>query len=141
MNTFMVPAGEYLQLCNMTDRTINDLYFTYGDYSITKARKIEANARENFMIATANLPKDYDLVFYFKDDVERKMIFKEAVKKMTKDNMWSYFFGKIIEKEGMLVIEEDPEGKDLYFSSQQWFKWILSCDIQNWVVQLFLIWW
>ena len=31
MNTFMVPAGEYLQLCNMTDRTINDLYFTY-DY-------------------------------------------------------------------------------------------------------------
>ena len=98
MNTFMVPAGEYLQLCNMTDRTINDLYFTYGDYSI---------------------PKDYDLVFYFKDDVERKMIFKEAVKKMTKDNMWSYFFGKIIEKEGMLVIEEDPEGKDLYFSSQQ----------------------
>ena len=49
----------------------------------------------------------------------RKMIFKEAVKKMTKDNMWSYFFGKIIEKEGMLVIEEDPEGKDLYFSSQQ----------------------
>lgn len=119
MNTFMVPAGEYLQLRNMTDRTIKDLYFTYGDYPITKARKIEANARENFMIATANLPKDYDLIFYFKDDIERKMVFKEAVKKMTKDNMWSYFFGKIIEKEGKLVIEEDPEGKDLYFSSKQ----------------------
>lgn len=118
MNMFMVPAGEYLQLRNLTDKTIKDLYFTYGDYPITKARKINAHAKENFMIVTANLQKDYDLVFYFKDDENRKMIFKDAVKKMTKENMWSYFFGKIIEEDGQLTIVEDPEGKDAYFSAQ-----------------------
>lgn len=118
MNTFMVPAGEYLQLRNMTDKAIKDLYFTYGDYPITKTRKINAHSKENFMIVTTNLKTDHDLVFYFKDDEDRKMIFKGAVKKMTKDNMWSYFFGKIVEEDGLLVIQEDPEGKDAYFSDK-----------------------
>lgn len=118
MNTFMVPAGEYLQIRNTTDNVIKNLYFTYGDYPITKVRKINANAKENFMIATANLKNDYDLVFYFKDDEERTMVFEGAVKKMSKDKMWSYFFGKIIEENGKLIIKEDPEGKELYFSGE-----------------------
>lgn len=116
MNTFMVPAGEYLQIRNMTEKTINHLYFTYGDYPITKTRKIHANAKENFMIVTSNLKQDYDLVFYFEGDEDRKMVFEGAVKKMSKDQMWTYFFGKIIEEDGKFVITEDPEGKEEYFS-------------------------
>lgn len=118
MNVAMVPAGEYLQIRNLTEHTITDLYFTYGDYPITKVRKMNAHAKETFMIVTANLTRDYDLEFYFKGEEERKMVFKDAVKKMSKDQMWSYFFGKIVEEDGQLLLVEDPEGKEAYFSGE-----------------------
>lgn len=46
------------------------------------------------------------------------MVFKDAVKKMSKDQMWTYFFGKIVEEDGQLLLVEDPEGKDAYFSGE-----------------------
>ena len=115
----MVPAGEYLQLSNFTDHIIQDLYFTFEDAPITKVRKIKAHGDENFMIFTANLKKDYDLIFYFGEDENRKIIFPNAVKKMKQEKTWSYFFGKIIEQEGVLTIIEDEEAKAAYFSKYE----------------------
>lgn len=105
------PPGEYVHIRNLTNLTISDLLYDYHEYEGIKVRKIKAHQKENFMIITTNLKKDYDLTFYFENDRSKKFTFPNAVKKMTCDTTWCYLFYKIVENNGEICIEVDEEGE------------------------------
>ena len=115
----MYPAGEYIQIRNTTNIVIDDLYYSYWEHDRLKVRSIKAKQKENFMIITTNLQKDYDLIFYFGKDESKRFIYPDAVKKMTCDTTWCYQFFKIVESQGALLIEIDDEGKQAYFEDNQ----------------------
>lgn len=115
----MIAPGEYIQIRNMMDQEINDLYYGYAEYEKLKVRKIPAHAKENFMIITTNLTNDHDLTFYFDEAEKRMFLFADAVKKMTCETTWAYQFYKIIEKDGKRVIVQDEEAETAYFADNQ----------------------
>lgn len=112
----MYPPGEYVQIRNLTDSTISDLLYSYHEYEGIKVRKINAHQKENFMIITTNLKKDYDLNFYFEHDPSNVFTFPDAVKKMTCDTTWCYLFLKVVDNNGDICIEKDEEGEREYRS-------------------------
>ena len=113
----MIAPGEYVQIRNMTDQEIDDLYYAYAEHTKLKVRKTAAHAKENFMIITTNLQKDHDLIFFFEDDPAKTFVFHDAVKKMTCDTTWAYQFYQIVEQDGCRVLIHDEEGEKEYFAS------------------------
>ncbi len=111
----MIPPGEYIQVRNQANSKIEDLCYAYDSFEYAM-KPLPAARKENFMIITSLLKEDHDLVFYFKHEPSRKFVFSDAVKKMTPDSMWTYFFAKVVETDGILTVEHDPEAEAEHYA-------------------------
>lgn len=115
---FMYPIpGLTLQIRNLTNTTIKNVYYTHNGGVQSKIRKISAKEKKEVLILTNSFKHDKDLILFIDTDSETKFIFKDILKanKNNMETLYNYFFVKIIEVNDTLVIEEDPEGRDLYY--------------------------
>lgn len=112
------PVGQTVVIRNLLEKEVTGLYYVFEGFPDTNIKKIAANEAEQFLIITSHLHNDLDLTFYFKENPDIRFVFKNAVRAFDSKQPYSYFFGKIIEEDGILTLENDPDGKTLYFQSE-----------------------
>ncbi len=100
---------------NTTSHKITDLVYTFTNYPETKVENADNDTTKQFLIINSHIKEEQDLIFYFKNNKEKKFIFNNVIKPLDKSNMFTYAYYKIIECDKQINIVIDEEGKELYF--------------------------